>query len=77
MTAPSGGPRGARAAGVCLAVDAADALTLEVLHNEDLPVVVWTVNDRARMVELFRAGVAGIITDVPALAVAARREAGV
>jgi glycerophosphoryl diester phosphodiesterase len=65
------------AAGVCLAVDAADALTLEVLHNEDLPVVVWTVNDRARMVELFRAGVAGIITDVPALAVAARREAGV
>jgi glycerophosphoryl diester phosphodiesterase len=64
------------AAGVCLAVDAADALALDVLHNEDLPVVVWTVDGRSRMVELFRAGVAGIITDVPALAVTARREAG-
>jgi glycerophosphoryl diester phosphodiesterase len=65
------------AAGVCLEAAAADALDLEVLHNEDLPVVVWTVNDRDRIAQLFREGVAGVITDEPALAVAARREAGV
>lgn len=64
------------AQGVCLRVDAADALTLEVLRNENLPVVVWTVNDRARMRDLLRAGVAALITDHPAEGVAARREVG-
>lgn len=63
------------AQGVCLRVDAATAVALEVIRNEDLPVVVWTVDERRRMVELLREGVAGLITNRPALGVAARAEA--
>ena len=47
------------ATGVCLRVDAATALSLEVLRNEDLPVVVWTVNEPGRLRRPLRAGVAG------------------
>jgi glycerophosphoryl diester phosphodiesterase len=63
------------AQGVCLRVDAATAVTLEVIRNDDLPVIVWTVDERPRMLELLRHGVAGIITNRPALGVAARAEA--
>jgi glycerophosphoryl diester phosphodiesterase len=62
------------AQGVCLRVDAATAVTLEVIRNDDLPVIVWTVDERPRMLELLRHGVAGIITNRPALGVAARAE---
>ena len=60
--------------GVCLHVDAATALNLEVLHNDALPVVVWTVDTPARIRELLEAGVAGIITNRPRVAVQTRRE---
>jgi glycerophosphoryl diester phosphodiesterase len=63
------------AQGVCLHVDAATAVSLEVIRNEDLPVIVWTVNERGRMLELLREGVAGLITNLPALGVSARAEA--
>lgn len=63
----------ALASGVCLRGDAASALNLEVLRQEGLPVVVWTVNDPRRMVELAQLGVAAIITNRPAAAVAALR----
>jgi len=62
------------AQGVCLRVDAAHHLALEVLRNEDLPVIVWTVDDPARIRELLAWGVAGIITNHPRLAAQVRRE---
>lgn len=37
------------------------------LHNAGYPVVAWTVNDKARMLELMRLGVNGIISDRPDL----------
>lgn len=61
------------ASGLCLRGDAASAVTLEVLRQEGLPVVVWTVDDRSRMLELARNQVAAIITNRPATAVAALR----
>jgi glycerophosphoryl diester phosphodiesterase len=63
------------ASGVCLRVDAASPMSLEVLRHEGLPVVVWTVDEPERMVQLARAGVAAIITNRPAAAVAALRGA--
>jgi glycerophosphoryl diester phosphodiesterase len=60
--------------GVCLHVDAATALNLEVLHNDALPIVVWTVDTPARIRELLEAGVAAIITNRPRVAAAVRRE---
>ena len=64
------------ASGLCLRVDAASSMTMEVLRQEGLPVVVWTVDDPARMAQLARAGVAGIITNRPATAVEALRGGG-
>lgn len=64
------------AAGVCLRVDAATPLALEVLRHEGLPVVVWTVDDPTRIRHLVAAGVAAIISNHPGTAVTARREAG-
>jgi glycerophosphoryl diester phosphodiesterase len=64
------------AAGVCLRVDAATPLALEVLRHEGLPVVVWTVDDVTRIGHLLAAGVAAIITNHPETGVAARRGAG-
>jgi glycerophosphoryl diester phosphodiesterase len=61
------------AAGLCLRVDAASALTLESLRQEGLPVVVWTVDDAERIGRLVRSGVAALITNRPAEAVAAVR----
>lgn len=54
--------------GVCLRVDAAGPLALEVLRREGLAVVVWTVDDPGRIRELLRAGAAGVITNRPELA---------
>lgn len=62
------------AQGVCLKVDAASPLTLEVLRNEDLPVVVWTVDAPDRIRDLLHAGVAGIITNRPRVAAEVRAE---
>lgn len=62
------------AQGVCLRVDAASPLALEVLRNESLPVVAWTVDDPARIRELLLGGVAGIITNLPRAGVQARTE---
>ena len=59
------------ASGVCLRADAASALALDVLRREGLPVVVWTVDDPARIAELAEAGVAAIITNRPGPAVEA------
>jgi glycerophosphoryl diester phosphodiesterase len=42
-----------------------DAARLAEAHDLGLRVVVWTVNDEARMRELMRLGVDGIITDYP------------
>jgi glycerophosphoryl diester phosphodiesterase len=55
--------------GICLRVDAATDPTLSSLS---VPVVVWTVNDPLTCGRLLRAGVAGIITDDPAMAVRER-----
>lgn len=56
------------ASGICLGDDAATAVTLEDLHRRGLPVIVWTVNESARVKELLQAGVVGIISDLPAMA---------
>jgi glycerophosphoryl diester phosphodiesterase len=61
------------AAGLCLRVDAATPLTLDVLRHEGIPVVAWTVDDPDRMRHLLDAGVAGIISNDPAMAVEVRR----
>lgn len=58
--------------GVCLRVDAASRLALDVLRRRDLAVIAWTVDDRDRVLELLRLGVAGVITNRPGLAVEAR-----
>lgn len=60
------------AGGVCLREDAATPGTLRELADADLPVVIWTVDDPARIRTLLRAGVAGIITNRPDVAVAER-----
>lgn len=43
-------------------------------HAQHKPVYVWTVNDSARVRELLRLGVDGIVTDITAIAVADRDE---
>src|SRR5690606_13922627 len=49
--------------GVCLGHAGATAAVLQELHDRDLPVIIWTVNEAARIRELLQAGVAGIISD--------------
>ncbi len=60
------------AGGVCLRDDAATSQALSELAEASLPVVVWTVDDPARIRALLRAGVAAIITNRPDIAVAER-----
>jgi glycerophosphoryl diester phosphodiesterase len=60
--------------GVCLHIDAATPLTLEVLRNDALPVVIWTVDTPSRIRELLEAGVAALITNRPRVAAEVRRE---
>lgn len=61
------------AVGVCLADAAATGPALDRLRAAALPVVVWTVDDGARIEALLRARVRGVITNLPEAGVAARR----
>jgi len=61
-----------QAAGVCLKDEAAAPTALQDLARLGYAAVVWTVNDRDRVLALLEAGVAGIITDLPEMAVAER-----
>jgi glycerophosphoryl diester phosphodiesterase len=67
----------AGAGGLCLRVDAASPLALEVLAARGIPVIVWTVNDSDRMRELLLAGVHGIITNIPSALVQIADDLGV
>ncbi len=60
------------ASGICLGNEMATDENLDDLRQRDLPVVVWTVNDAARVRALLEAGVAGVISDRPAMAAAER-----
>lgn len=62
--------------GVCLHHSAATPAALAELRGAGLEVVVWTVDDPARLRELLRAGIMGVITNHPARGVEALREAG-
>lgn len=64
------------AGGVCLQDAAATPAALREAAAVGLPVIVWTVDDAARVRELLRAGVAAVITNLPARAVTVRRELG-
>lgn len=57
------------AGGVCLRVDAASDAALAELQAAGLPVVVWTVDDPARLAALIRSGARAIITNRPELAI--------
>lgn len=61
--------------GVCPHHSIATPALLEELAAAGLGVVVWTVDDPARVAELVRAGVRAVITNLPAAGVAARAEA--
>lgn len=58
--------------GVCLHHTIATPAALAWAHEAGLRTVAWTVDDPIRMDELFDGGVLGIITNLPALGVAAR-----
>ena len=60
------------AGGICLHGPLATPAALQRLGDESLPVVIWTVDDPARIAELLHAGVAAVITNRPAIGVAAR-----
>jgi glycerophosphoryl diester phosphodiesterase len=60
--------------GVCLHHAAATPPALDELRAAGLDAVVWTVDNPARIRELLAAGVRALITNRPALAVAALRE---
>lgn len=60
--------------GVCLHHAAATASALAELRGAGLDVVVWTVDDPARLRELLAAGVRAVITNHPARGVEALRE---
>jgi glycerophosphoryl diester phosphodiesterase len=59
-------------AGVCLHHPLATGPALAWLRERGLHAVVWTVDDPARMRELFAEGVLAVISNLPAVAVAAR-----
>ena len=60
--------------GVCLKNPLATEEVLRELAEAGLPVVVWTVDDPARIRELLRGGVRAVITNRPAVGGAALRE---
>jgi glycerophosphoryl diester phosphodiesterase len=64
------------AQGVCLSVNHATPAALDLLRSRDLPVIAWTVNEPVRVGELLAAGVAGIITNHPEMAVGVARTFG-
>ncbi len=57
-----------------LAKAASDVFDIASIKAAGYPVVTWTVNDKAQMTELMKAGVNGIISDRPDLLLAAVRE---
>ncbi|CAN5566396.1 glycerophosphodiester phosphodiesterase family protein [soil metagenome] len=61
------------AGGICLENRAVTPQALHELAAARLPVVVWTVDEPARIEALLHAGVAALITNFPARGVAARR----
>jgi glycerophosphoryl diester phosphodiesterase len=61
--------------GVCLDTRRVTPALLQRLGERGLPVVVWTVDRPARIRALLAAGVHGVITNQPALAVRLRQEA--
>ena len=63
----------ATAQGLCLGVASATEVVLEDLVRREIPVVVWTVNEPGRLRDLLQAGVAGLISDFPAMAARERR----
>jgi len=63
-----------RVGGVCLDVRLATPAALDQLRAAQLPVICWTVDRPERMGELLRAGVRGIITNLPGVGVRARAE---
>ena len=60
------------ASGVCLGNEGATAPILDDLRVRGLPVVIWTVNEPDRVRSLLESGAAGIITDLPAMAIRER-----
>ena len=67
----------AHACGASLLLVQESMLGDRLLRRADLPLWVWTVNDRARLTRcLAEPAVTGVITDVPALAVELRAGAG-
>jgi glycerophosphoryl diester phosphodiesterase len=58
--------RDAGAGGICLADRAATDDALRGIAVEGLPLVIWTVDDPARIGALYAAGVAAVITNRPA-----------
>ncbi|HKX29078.1 MAG TPA: esterase-like activity of phytase family protein [Blastocatellia bacterium] len=59
--------RQAPPAGSGLKPAASEVFNVQSIKNAGYPVVVWTVDDKARMLELMRLGVNGIISDRPDL----------
>ncbi|HEU0055202.1 MAG TPA: glycerophosphodiester phosphodiesterase [Longimicrobium sp.] len=68
------GVRALGVSGVCLHEPLATPAVLDELREAGLGVVVWTVDDPARLRTLLRAGVRAVITNLPAEGVAALRE---
>ncbi len=66
--------RAAPPAGSDLSPASSEIFDVGLLQRAGFPVVVWTVNDKARMLELMRLGVNGIISDRPDLLLEAVRE---
>ncbi len=57
-----------------LAPASSEIFNVQSLKSAGFPTVTWTVNDKPRMTELMKLGVAGIISDRPDLLLAAVRE---
>jgi len=64
------------ASGVCLGARRATPAALAEFRRAGVPVIVWTVDRPYRIRGLLGEGVRGIITNLPALAVQVRAEAG-
>ncbi len=62
------------AEGLCLRDDAATPAALQEISRCGIPLVVWTVDEPARMRTLLEMGLFALITNRPAMAVAVRSE---
>lgn len=68
------GDRETPPAGSGLTLASSEIFNVQSLKNAGYPVVTWTVNDKARMLELMRLGVNGIISDRSDLLLQAAQE---